>query len=259
MSGLRFVEQERGLLWLGGIRLRWGGRWVLQGVDLKVGEGEIVTLIGPNGAGKSSLIKVALGLIKPQAGEVVRRAGLVVGYVPQELDLDATLPLTVRRFLRLEKGVSREAVTEALRRAGVEEVGETAVQGLSRGELRRVLLARALLRRPGLLIMDEPAAGMDVGGQAALYRLLRELREQQGCGILLVSHDLHMVMAATDRVYCLNREVRCSGRPGEVQGHPGYQGLFGEAGGEGEVAVYRHHHHEERRGGGDEHEGRGDG
>ncbi|RCX31330.1 zinc ABC transporter ATP-binding protein ZnuC [Thioalbus denitrificans] len=222
--------------------LGFAGRRVLDRVALVVNEGEIVTLIGPNGAGKSTLVRVLLGLITPDAGRVTRRPGLRVGYMPQRLAVDPVLPLTVRRFLRLAgRGIDAAALTTALREVGAEHVIDTPLQSVSGGELQRVMLARALLRKPQLLVLDEPVQGVDVTGQAELYRLIGELRARRGCGVLMVSHDLHLVMAATDHVVCLNTHVCCSGHPESVTRHPEYLRLFGprEA---AALAVYTHHH-----------------
>lgn len=221
--------------------VRAGGNVVLENVSLTVRAGEIVTLIGPNGSGKSTLVRVALGLIRPEGGTVQRIAGLTIGYVPQHLSVDPNLPLTVGRFLTLGQPVHRDRVAAALRTAGVPGLINSPLHSVSGGEARRALLARALLREPRLLVLDEPAAGMDVNGQSDLYRLIRTLRSQRRCGVLLVSHDLHLVMAATDHVVCLNRHVCCAGKPDEVSRHPEYLNLFG-ADLASQLAVYTHAH-----------------
>ena len=235
------------LISLTGISLKRDGKTILQEVDLSVCAGEIVTLIGPNGAGKSTLVKIALNLLKPDRGTVQPRPGLSVGYIPQKIELDRTLPLTVGRFLQLElrhRTSTRQTLVHALDQAGapgLRELLDSPLQSVSGGEMRRVLLARALLRNPHLLIMDEPGAGMDIPGQAELYRLIQAIRERRHCGILLVSHDLFMVMAATDRVFCLNRHLCCSGQPEDVRRHPQFLALFGDRAAS-ELAVYHHHH-----------------
>jgi zinc transport system ATP-binding protein len=227
------------LIELSGIRVAFGRRVALRDVSLAVTPGEIVTVIGPNGAGKTTLLRVALGLETPQAGRVHRRANLRIGYMPQRLAVDATLPLNVRRFLSLVPG-GRERLATALAQVGASHTIDLPVQTLSGGEQQRVLLARALLREPELLVLDEPAQGVDIGGQGELFALIRRIRDERGCGVLLVSHDLHLVMAATDRVICLNHHVCCSGLPAEVSRDPAYRALFGAAI-EG-FALYAHHH-----------------
>ncbi len=220
------------------------GRSVLHDVSLAVHAGEIVTLIGPNGSGKTTLLRVLLGLLEPNAGSVMRKTGLTIGYVPQQLHVEPTLPLTVGRFLSLcaPRTARRAATLEgALAEVGVGGLLESPFQTLSGGELKRVLLAQALLREPDLLVLDEPSAGVDVAGQEELHGLLRQIRTTRGCGVLLVSHDLHLVMAATDRVVCLNHHICCTGRPEAVSQHPEYLALFGRRLTE-TLAVYTHHH-----------------
>ncbi len=224
-----------------GLTVRLGDRDILSGVDLAVRPGEIVTLIGPNGAGKSTLVRALLGLIAPAAGRVERQKGITVGYLPQRLTIDPTLPLTVRRFLRLWGHADDATLAALLEEVGVPQVADQPVQGLSGGETQRVLIARALMREPDLLVLDEPNQGVDVGGQAEMFRLIDALRARRGCGVLLISHDLHLVMAATDRVVCLNGHVCCAGHPEDVSRHPEYLALFGPSAA-GALAVYQHHH-----------------
>jgi zinc transport system ATP-binding protein len=219
------------------VSLAFGRRLVLDRVSLEVRAGEIVTLVGPNGAGKTSLLRILLGLQRPGAGRVWRAAGLRIGYLPQRLAIDGTLPLTVRRLLALARPAVAAAIDAALAEVGARALAAQAVQALSGGELQRVLLARALLREPDLLVLDEPVQGVDVAGQGELYALIRRVRDRRGCGVLLVSHDLHLVMAASDEVVCLNHHVCCSGHPEAVSRHPAYRALFGDA-----IAVYAHHH-----------------
>ncbi len=224
-----------------GLAFSVAGRQILAGVDIAVAEGEIVTLIGPNGAGKSTLVKLLLGLLKPTAGTVARRPGLSVGYLPQHLSVDPVLPLSVRRMLTLTQRASAVEQEQALTQVGVPHLADAPLQTLSGGERQRVLLARALLRRPQLLVLDEPTQGIDFAGEAALYRLIAELRRRHGYGVLMISHDLHLVMAATDRVVCLNNHVCCAGEPESVRQHPEYLALF-EPHLAAELAVYTHHH-----------------
>ncbi len=229
------------VLTLEGVAASFGGETVLAGVDLEVRGGEIVTLIGPNGSGKTTLARLALGLVAPAAGTVHRAPGLKIGYVPQRWAIEETLPITVRRFLALAGVGVAAAARDALAEVGAAQVLDTPLQGLSGGEARRVLLARALLREPDLLVLDEPMAGVDLTGQADLYDLIRAIRDRRGCAVLLVSHDLHLVMAATDRVVCLNHHVCCSGTPEAVSRNPEYLALFGPRLA-GALALYSHAH-----------------
>jgi zinc transport system ATP-binding protein len=218
------------------------GHMVLDRVSLTVEAGRIITIVGPNGAGKSTLVKIALGLLVPRSGQVERAAGLVVGYVPQRLDVEPTLPLSVRRFLSMAAPAADPAqMLAALEQVSAGHVLARQVSALSGGELQRVLLARALLRRPGLLVLDEPVGGVDMAGQAELYDLIAALARTGGCGILMVSHDLHVVMAATHEVVCLNRHVCCAGHPETVSRHPEYLALFGPRVA-ASLAVYTHVH-----------------
>jgi zinc transport system ATP-binding protein len=231
------------LIRLEGVGVTFAGQNVLQDVQLSVNPGEIVTLIGPNGAGKTTLVRAVLGLLKPNSGSVWRKAKLRIGYMPQKLHVDATLPLSVLRFLRLVPGVDRQRAQAALAEVGAGQVIDSPLQSISGGELQRVLLARALLREPELLVLDEPVQGVDVAGQAELYRLITQLRDRYGCGVLMVSHDLHLVMSTTDQVVCLNRHVCCSGHPEQVSFDPAFVELFGQDA--KSLAIYTHRHDHE--------------
>ncbi len=224
-----------------GAGVRRGGRWILQDVDVTVAPGEVVTLIGPNGAGKTTLIRVLLGLMEPDSGAVRRDAAASIGYVPQRFHVDPALPLTVERLMVLTDRRPSGAVAEALEETAVGHLLAARVPDLSGGELQRVLLARALMRLPNLLILDEPVQGVDYLGEAELYRLIGGIVERRGCGVLMASHDLHIVMAATDRVVCINRHVCCTGAPQDVVGHEEFRRLFGPEGAAA-AAVYRHTH-----------------
>jgi zinc transport system ATP-binding protein len=223
-----------------GVTVRFGERTALSGVSVEVGAGEIVTLIGPNGAGKTTLVRVALGLVRPSGGAVRRKPGLRIGYMPQVLATDDILPMTAARFLALSGVTDREKISRALQQVGALGVAESQLSTLSGGELRRVVLARALLRDPELLVLDEPVQGVDVVGQSELYDLITGLRDSIGCGILMVSHDLHVVMAATDKVVCINHHVCCTGHPEAISRHPEYLALFGPA--SERLALYTHGH-----------------
>jgi zinc transport system ATP-binding protein len=226
-----------------GLTVRRDGRDLLTGVDIDIRTGEIVTLIGPNGGGKTTLVRVLLQLMSADRGRVECRPGLVVGYVPQRFDRDRTLPMTVERFIRL--GVPQASGAEiaaVLAEVGAAAVGRRQIVQLSGGELQRVVLARALLRRPDLLVLDEPVRGVDFVGEGELYDLVARLSAERRVGVLLVSHDLHVVMARSDRVICLNRHICCEGVPETVAQEPSYRDLFG---GSAALAIYRHRHDHE--------------
>jgi zinc transport system ATP-binding protein len=216
-------------------------RWLIRGVDLTVRAGEIVTLIGPNGAGKTTLAKVILGILEPDEGHIARAAGLTVGYVPQRLSIDWTLPLSVARLMTLTSSLPSSAIAEALTAVGLDGLADRPVQALSGGEFQRALLARAIARKPRLLVLDEPVQGVDFSGEVALYRLIGAIRDLTGAGILLISHDLHIVMAEADRVVCLSGHVCCEGTPQSVSENPEYVRLFGRQAAE-TIALYRHRH-----------------
>ncbi|RLQ88423.1 zinc ABC transporter ATP-binding protein ZnuC [Notoacmeibacter ruber] len=216
-------------------------RFLVQGLDLSISPGEIVTLVGPNGSGKSTTAKLLLGLLRPTEGKVVRAADLRIGYVPQKLAIDPNLPLPVSRFMRLTKPLSRRQAIAALEETGVSHLIDAQMRGLSGGEMQRVLIARALSMKPQLLVLDEPAQGVDMAGAVAIYDLIAAARRRLGCGVLLVSHDLHLVMAQTDRVLCLNGHICCEGTPEAVSEMPEYRALFSGKAPRG-LAVYRHQH-----------------
>lgn len=240
LSG-RLRQSDSALVLLRGVSVRRAGRAILAGVDLTLSAGEILTVIGPNGAGKTTLLKVVLGLVKADAGTVSVKPGLRVGYVPQRLQLHPTLPISVRRLMRLTRRHRESDLRDALEETGVAHLIDSDATSLSGGELQRVLIARALVAGPELLVLDEPVQGVDFTGEVALYEKIAEIRRRHGCAILLVSHDLHVVMAASDRVVCLNGHVCCAGMPREVAEAPEYLQLFGPRAA-GTVAIYRHHH-----------------
>ena len=219
--------------------VRRGGRWAVRGIDLAVGRGELVTLIGPNGGGKSTIARALLGLIAADEGTVTRRPGITVSYVPQKMAADWTLPISVNRFMRLTGGVTVDTAAGALGEAGAGHLGNAPLHALSGGEFQRVMLARAMARQPDLLVLDEPVQGVDFSGELALYDLIDRMSEKHGCGVLLISHDLHVVMARTDRVFCIQGHVCCSGPPQQVAEDAEYARLFGP-GAVGAIAVFRH-------------------
>lgn len=211
-------------------------RWLVQDIDLTINKGEIVTLIGPNGSGKTMIAKLLLGILKADTGEAKTQAGIKIGYMPQNLALDWTLPLSVRRLMQLTMRLSEKIIMQSLARVGVEHLVEEQLRKLSGGELQRVLLARALSLKPDLLVLDEPVNGVDVAGQSAMYELIATLRDELNCGILLISHDLHIVMAKSNKVVCVNRHVCCEGKPEIVAQDPQYKTLFNKSG----MALYSH-------------------
>lgn len=229
------------LVTLEGVSIRRNGRHLVENVSFSIAPAEIVTLIGPNGSGKSTTAKLVTGVLEPSTGKVSRRAGLKIGYVPQSLSVDATLPLSVKRLMNLTARHDDFAIDAALDAVGARHLKQAPVQELSGGEFQRVLLARAVIRKPDLLVLDEPVQGVDFAGQVALYDLIRSIRDMHQCGILLISHDLHVVMADTDTVICLNGHVCCTGTPDSVKNSPEYLQLFGNRAAE-TLAVYQHHH-----------------
>jgi len=238
------IERKETLITLAGAGISRGGRVLVEGVDLSIGRGEIVTLIGPNGSGKSTTAKMATGVLKPTMGSVTRKPGLRVGYVPQKLAIDWTLPLNVERLMTLTGHFSPAEIDAALEAVGARHLLKAAVQELSGGEFQRVLFARAMIRKPDFLVLDEPVQGVDFSGEVALYNLVRQIRDTTRAGILMISHDLHVVMAETDTVICLNGHVCCRGTPGAVKASPEYLQLFGERAGAA-LAIYEHHHDHE--------------
>lgn len=229
------------LVRLAGVGVFRAGHWLVRRVDLTLERGEIVTLIGPNGSGKSTTAKLALGLLKPDEGTTHQIEALTVGYVPQSVTIDWSMPLDVTRFLRLTAQPSPQEVREAMERTGVSHLARSDVRTLSGGEFQRVLLARAIARKPDLLVLDEPVQGVDFSGEIALYDLIGQVRDELNCAILLISHDLHVVMAATDRVLCLNGHVCCEGSPTNVIESTAYKNLFGSRAA-ATLAVYQHDH-----------------
>ena len=218
-------------------------KWLVKGVTLQVERGKIVTLIGPNGSGKSTTAKIALGIYKNIEGQVEKFTNNI-GYVPQKISIDWTLPLRVKDFMLLTDNLKDDALDEALTLTGVKHLKDKNLGNLSGGEFQRVLLARAISKKPELLVLDEPVQGVDFTGEIALYELIKKISEKLNCGILLISHDLHTVMTATDHVVCLNGHVCCSGSPKDVARNNEYKALFGEQASQ-TLSVYEHKHDHE--------------
>ena len=223
------------------LSVRYGANTVLRNVGLTVEPGEIVTIVGPNGSGKTSLLRAIIGATPPAVGHVTRKPGLKIGYVPQRLHIDPTLPITVKRYMRLTDRIRQRYCATALEVAGAPDLLDCQMSQLSGGQFQRVLLARSLINRPEVLLLDEATQGLDQPGSAAFYRRIEDVRRNTGCAVLMVSHELHVVMSASDRVVCLNGHVCCQGSPAVVASAPEYRALFGTGTG-GALALYRHDH-----------------
>jgi len=233
-------SENKTLVQLNNAGFRQNGKWLVEGVSLKVEKGKIVTLIGPNGSGKSTTAKIALGIYKNIEGNVEKYTNKI-GYVPQKISIDWTLPLRVYDFMLLTENIDEEAIDEALNLTGVIHLKNKNLGNLSGGEFQRVLIARAISKKPELLVLDEPVQGVDYTGEIALYELIKKISDTLNCGILLISHDLHTVMTATDHVVCLNGHVCCSGTPMDVAKNNEYKTLFGEKASQ-ILSVYEHKH-----------------
>ena len=218
-----------------------GGKRVLSGVNFALQPAEIVTIVGPNGSGKSTFLRSLIGAVQPSGGSVFRQPDLRIGYVPQTLHIDGALPMSAARFLGLPHAISLDTANAALRRAGVPDLADRQMTDLSGGQFQRVLLARAVLNDPQVLLLDEATQGLDQPGAAAFYRQIEQVRTELGCAVLMISNDLHVVMAASDRVLCLNGHICCEGTPELVASAPEYRALFG-TGTRGALALYRHEH-----------------
>lgn len=241
MSGLRGPSRVMTLISIEDLSVRYGANTVLRHVGLSVEPGEIVTIVGPNGSGKTSLLRAIIGATEPAAGRIKVKPGIRIGYVPQRLHVDPTLPITVERFMRLAERVHRQDCATALDAAGIPDLLKRQMSQLSAGQFQRVLLARALINRPEILLLDEATQGLDQPGSAAFYRQIEAVRAETGCAVLMISHELHVVMSASDRVVCLNGHVCCEGTPAVVASAPEYRALFGTGTG-GALALYRHDH-----------------
>jgi len=233
-------SNNKTLVQLNNAGFRQNGKWLVEGVSLKVEKGKIVTLIGPNGSGKSTTAKIALGIYKNIEGNVEKYTNKI-GYVPQKISIDWTLPLRVYDFMLLTENINDNAIDEALDLTGVIHLKNKNLGNLSGGEFQRVLIARAISKKPELLVLDEPVQGVDYTGEIALYELIKKISDSLNCGILLISHDLHTVMTATDHVVCLNGHVCCSGSPLDVARNNEYKTLFGEQASQ-ILSVYEHKH-----------------
>lgn len=235
------VEKAEPLLRLEQINVTFGEQSILENINLSIYPNSITTIVGPNGGGKSTLLKVLLKLQRANSGNIWHSKGLKIGYVPQKLHLDYSIPITVAKFLALKPNSSKSDIQQALALFNITHLSQNSMQKLSGGELQRVLLARAILDRPQLLVLDEPMQGVDITGQTELYQLLNKTREWLNCAILMVSHDLNIVMANTDEVLCINRHICCAGSPETITGDPSFIHFFGDQFANN-VAFYSHHH-----------------
>ncbi|MDC0902903.1 metal ABC transporter ATP-binding protein [Pelagibacteraceae bacterium] len=233
-------KEKKTLLKLENVGFSKNNKWLVKGVSLEVRQGEIVTLIGPNGSGKSTTAKIALGIYKKIEGKVNKFTNKI-GYVPQRISIDWTLPIRVIDFMSLTEEPTEEQINIALNLTGVEHLRNKSLGNLSGGEFQRVLIARAIAKQPEVLVLDEPVQGVDFKGEIALYELIKKISEELNCGILLISHDLHVVMSATDFVVCLNGHVCCSGTPQVVAKNDEYQELFGDRAST-ILSIYEHKH-----------------
>ena len=234
------LENKKMLLKVENVGISVNGKSLVRGVSLEVKQGEIVTLIGPNGSGKSTTAKIALGIYKKIDGKVKTYTDKI-GYVPQKISIDWTLPIRVLDFMTLTEELTQDEINTALNLTGVEHLKDKSLSNLSGGEFQRVLIARAISKQPELLVLDEPVQGVDFKGEIALYKLIKEISEKMKCGILLISHDLHVVMSATDFVICLNGHVCCSGTPHKVVQDNKYRELFGDRA-SNILSLYEHKH-----------------
>ena len=223
------------------LSVRYGKNIALQNMNLSLSAGEIVTIVGPNGSGKTTLFKAIIGSTPLSSGKVKLKPNIKIGYVPQQLNIDETLPITVERFFKLAQKIDNNSYEKALEIMGSKDLLNSQMSTLSGGELQRVLLSRALIDEPDLLLLDEATRGLDQPGAAAFYRKIESIRNDTGCAILMISHDLHVVMGASDRVICLNGHICCQGAPDSVASSPEYKALFGSDV-DGTFALYKHNH-----------------
>lgn len=234
------------LIKINALDVKYGGKKVLQNLHLSLTEREIVTIVGPNGSGKTTLFKAIIGTAPISSGKVILKPNLKIGYVPQQLNIGGSLPLTVSRFLQIAQNNNGKSLKQALEMVGIEDILKAQISKLSGGQMQRVLLARAIVNQPDVLLLDEATRGLDQPGAAAFYRLIENIRTDTGCAVLMISHDLHVVMAASDRVICLNGHICCEGAPQTVATSPQYKALFGTDV-DGAFALYQHSHNHNRQ------------
>ena len=234
------------LIEVSNLNVAYGRKKVLKDVNLTLSKNEIVTIVGPNGSGKTTLFKSIIGSVPITSGKVFIKPNLKIGYVPQVLNIDRSMPLTVERFLKLAKNRNDQGLLRAKQVLGSDDLLSNQISNLSAGQLQRVLLGHALMNEPDILLLDEATRGLDQPGSAAFYKKIEEIRDTTGCSILMISHDLHVVMSASNRVICLNGHICCQGEPKSVASSPEYKAMFGSKV-EGTLALYQHNHSNERR------------
>ena len=234
------MDQKKLLVKLENVGVFRSSKWLVRGISLEINQGEIVTLIGPNGSGKTTTAKMILNILNTDEGLVTGKTSKMA-YVPQKINIDWTMPLRVIDFMKITNSLNNTQITESLSMTGVDELLYNQIHSLSGGEFQRVLIARAIAKKPDLLVLDEPVQGVDFNGEIALYNLIKEISVNLNCGILLISHDMHFVMSTTDHVICLNGHICCSGSPSNVVKNPEYIKLFGQHNSE-TLSYYQHHH-----------------
>ena len=234
------MDQNKLLVKLENAGVYRSSKWLVRGISLEINQGQIVTLIGPNGSGKTTTAKMILNILNTDEGLVKGNANKMA-YVPQKINIDWTMPLRVIDFMKITSSFNNTQITESLVMTGVDKLLYNQIHNLSGGEFQRVLIARAIAKKPDLLVLDEPVQGVDFNGEIALYNLIKEISVNLNCGILLISHDMHFVMSTTDHVICLNGHICCSGSPSNVVKNPEYIKLFGEHNSE-TLSYYQHQH-----------------
>ena len=234
------MEQKKLLVKLENAGVHRSSKWLVRGISFEINQGQIVTLIGPNGSGKTTTAKMILKILNTDEGLVTGNAKKMA-YVPQKISIDWTMPLRVIDFMKLTSNLNNHQVNESLTMTGVDKLLYNQINSLSGGEFQRVLIARAIAKKPDLLVLDEPVQGVDFNGEIALYNLIKEISVNLNCGILLISHDMHFVMSTTNHVICLNGHICCSGTPSSVVKNPEYIKLFGEHNSE-TLSYYQHNH-----------------
>ena len=234
------MNQDKLLVKLENAGVQRTSKWLVKGISFEISQGQIVTLIGPNGSGKTTTAKMILNIMNADEGQITRNTDKMA-YVPQKINIDWTMPLRVIDFMKITNNLNDNQVVESLTTTGVDKLLYNQIHNLSGGEFQRVLIARAIAKKPDLLVLDEPVQGVDYNGEIALYNLIKKISVNLNCGILLISHDMHFVMSTTDHVVCLNGHICCSGTPSSVVKNPEYIKLFGEHNSE-TLSYYQHHH-----------------